>query len=70
MAIEFVKDRETKERDLELQERVAWAAIRRGVLADPSTTSLNIQPSLVTTVEVLEHGLDLVDDAIAEATGA
>jgi 4-aminobutyrate aminotransferase-like enzyme len=70
MAIEFVKDRETKERDLELQERVAWGAIRRGVLADPSTTSLNIQPSLVTTIEVLEHGLDLIDDAIAEATGA
>jgi 4-aminobutyrate aminotransferase-like enzyme len=70
MAIEFVKDRETKERDLELQERVAWAAIRRGVLADPSTTSFNIQPSLVTSVEVLERGLDLVDDAIAEATGA
>jgi 4-aminobutyrate aminotransferase-like enzyme len=70
MAIEFVKDRETKERDLELQERVAWAAIRRGVLADPSTTSFNIQPSLVTSVEVLERGLDLIDDAIAEATGA
>jgi 4-aminobutyrate aminotransferase-like enzyme len=69
MAIEFVKDRETKERDLELQERVAWAAIRRGVLADPSTTSFNIQPSLVTSVEVLERGLDLIDDAIAEATG-
>ena len=25
MAIEFVKDRDTKERDLALQERVAWA---------------------------------------------
>jgi 4-aminobutyrate aminotransferase-like enzyme len=69
MAIEFVKDRETKERDPELQERVAWAAIRRGVLADPSTTSLNVQPSLVTSVEVLERGLDLIDEAIAEATG-
>jgi hypothetical protein len=40
------------------------------VLDDPSTTSFNIQPSLVTSVEVLERGLDLIDDAIAEATGA
>jgi 4-aminobutyrate aminotransferase-like enzyme len=69
IAIEFVKDRTTKERDLELMERVAWGCIRRGVLVDASTTSLNLQPSLVTPVDVLEHGIAIVDEAIAEAVG-
>jgi 4-aminobutyrate aminotransferase-like enzyme len=68
MAVEFVRDRETKERDLELMERVAWGCIRRGLLADPSTTSLNLQPSLVMPVEVLEQAVSILDEAIAEAT--
>ncbi len=67
IAIEFVKDRVTKERDHELMERVAWGCIRRGLLADMSTTSFNIQPSLVVPVEVLEQATAIVDDAIAEA---
>ncbi len=70
MAIEFVKDRETKERDLDLQERVADACVRRGLLIDPSTTSLNIQPSLTMPVEVMDTVLSILDEAIAEATGA
>jgi len=68
MAIEFVKKRETKERDPALQERVAIGCVRRGLLADPSTTSLNLQPSLVTPVEVLEQAITILDEAIAEAT--
>jgi 4-aminobutyrate aminotransferase-like enzyme len=68
MAIEFVKDRVTKERDPELQERVAQGCVARGLLADPSTTSLNLQPSLVTPVEVLEQAIGIVDEAIVEAT--
>ena len=70
MAIEFVKDRETKERDLDLQERVADACVRRGLLIDPSTTSLNIQPSLTMPVEVMDTVLSILDEAIAEATAA
>jgi 4-aminobutyrate aminotransferase-like enzyme len=70
MAIEFVKDRETKERDLDLQERVADACVRRVLLIDPSTTSLNIQPSLTMPVEVMDTVLSILDEAIAEATGA
>jgi 4-aminobutyrate aminotransferase-like enzyme len=68
MAVEFVRDHETKERDLELMERVAWGCIRRGLLADPSTTSLNLQPSLVTPVEVLGRAVSILDEAIVEAT--
>jgi 4-aminobutyrate aminotransferase-like enzyme len=67
IAIEFVTDRVTKERDLDLMERVARACIRRGLLTDASTTSLNLQPSLVTPIDVLERGIAIVDDAIAEA---
>ena len=64
MAVEFVRDRATKERNLELQERVAAECLQRGLLVDSSTTSLNLQPSLVTPVEVLERGIDIVDAAI------
>jgi 4-aminobutyrate aminotransferase-like enzyme len=68
MAVEFVKHRETKERDLELQERVAWGCVRRGLLVDPSTTSLNLQPTLVTPVDVLGQAIAILDEAIVEAT--
>lgn len=70
MAIEFVMDRVTKERDLDLQERVADACVRRGLLIDPSTTSLNIQPSLTMPVEVMSTVLGILDEAIAEALAA
>jgi 4-aminobutyrate aminotransferase-like enzyme len=67
MAVEFVKDRETKERDLELQEQVAMGCVQRGLLVDPSTTSLNIQPSLTMPVGVMGTLLDVLGAAIAEA---
>ena len=46
LAIEFVRDPRDKERDPELQDAVAAEALRRGVLTDSSSTSLNLQPSL------------------------
>lgn len=70
MAVEFVKNRGTKERDLDLQERVAWGCVRRGLLLDPSTTSLNIQPSLTMPVEEMDTVLRILDEAIAEALAA
>ena len=70
LAVEFVKDRATKERDLDLQERVAWGCLRRGLLADPSTTSLNLQPSLTMPVEVMGTAIAILDEAIAEAVVA
>ena len=70
LAVEFVKDRVTKERDLELQERVAWGCLRRGLLVDPSTTSLNLQPSLTMPVEVMGTAMAILDEAIAEAVVA
>ena len=70
LAVEFVKDRVTKERDLDLQERVAWGCLRRGLLVDPSTTSLNLQPSLTMPVEVMDTAMAILDEAIAEAVVA
>ncbi|HSH32452.1 MAG TPA: aminotransferase class III-fold pyridoxal phosphate-dependent enzyme, partial [Actinomycetota bacterium] len=70
LAVEFVKDRVTKERDLDLQERVAWGCLRRGLLVDPSTTSLNLQPSLTMPVEVMGTAMAILDEAIAEAVVA
>jgi hypothetical protein len=37
------------------------------LLVDPSTTSLNIQPSLTMPVEVMGTVLGILDEAIAEA---
>jgi 4-aminobutyrate aminotransferase-like enzyme len=70
IAIEFVKDRTTKERDPDLMHRVDAGCIRRGLLADASTTSLNLQPSLVMPVELMARAGEIVDEAIAEAVEA
>jgi 4-aminobutyrate aminotransferase-like enzyme len=67
IAIELVRDRETKERAPELQEAVARAAVARGVLGDSSTASYNLQPSLVMPPEELERAFDLVTEAIEAA---
>jgi 4-aminobutyrate aminotransferase-like enzyme len=69
MAIEFVRDRETKERDPELQDAVAAQALRRGLLADSSTASLNVQPSLVMPAAALERAFEILDESIERVTG-
>ena len=68
-AIEFVRDRSTKERDPALQERVAREAARRGILGDSGTTSYNLQPSLTLPVDDLRAAYNSIGDAIAAAIG-
>ncbi|MFN8111578.1 MAG: aminotransferase class III-fold pyridoxal phosphate-dependent enzyme [Solirubrobacterales bacterium] len=65
-AIEFVVDPDTRERDPGLQDRVAAGMLRRGVLADSSTTSLNIQPSLLMPPPAFEVALEAVAEAVDE----
>jgi 4-aminobutyrate aminotransferase-like enzyme len=65
-ALEFVTDRHTKRRDTELQHEVARAAFARGLVADSSTTSLNVQPSLITPLEVIDQAAAIVADAVTE----
>jgi 4-aminobutyrate aminotransferase-like enzyme len=66
-AIEFVRDRQAAELDSQLQHAVAAEMVRRGVLADSSTTTLNIQPSLVMPPDVLDRVYDIIGDAIEAA---
>jgi 4-aminobutyrate aminotransferase-like enzyme len=69
-AIEFVRDRETAELDSELQGSVAAEMLRRGVLADSSTTSINVQPSLVMPPAKLDLVYEIVGESIEAALGA
>jgi 4-aminobutyrate aminotransferase-like enzyme len=63
-ALEFVTDRVSKQRDLELQHEVAVEMFARGLIADSSTTSLNIQPSLITPLDVIDQAAGIVTDAM------
>jgi 4-aminobutyrate aminotransferase-like enzyme len=65
-AIEFVRDRETAERDPELQNAVSAAMLRRGGIAVSSTTSLNVQPSLVMPAAALDKAYALIDESIEQ----
>jgi 4-aminobutyrate aminotransferase-like enzyme len=64
-AIELVKDSATKERDPERQRQLAERMAARGILADSSTTSLNIQPSLVLPVETLQIAYAVIGEELA-----
>jgi 4-aminobutyrate aminotransferase-like enzyme len=70
-AIELVRDRATKERAADLQHALAVECLNRGVLADSSSTSYNIQPSLAMPPEALDAAYDIVAaamDAVLVAT--
>jgi 4-aminobutyrate aminotransferase-like enzyme len=67
MAVEFVRDRETKERAPAFQEAVAAECLRRGLLADSSTATYNLQPSLVMPVALMDRAVEILDEAIAAA---
>jgi 4-aminobutyrate aminotransferase-like enzyme len=66
-AIELVRDRESKERDRELQDLTWTEAVRRGVFTDSSSTSLNIQPSLLMDPAEFGAALDTIGEALAAA---
>jgi 4-aminobutyrate aminotransferase-like enzyme len=70
MALELVEDSASRARAPALQERVAMAALERGIMTDSSTTSLNIQPSLVMTPSALSDALDLVCESVDEVLRA
>jgi 4-aminobutyrate aminotransferase-like enzyme len=69
VGVELVADKASQERAPELQEAVAAALLRRGVLTDSSTSTLNIQPSLVMTPTALRSALALVCEAVDEVLG-
>ena len=60
-------DRESRERDSELQHLVARKATELGILTDSSSASLNIQPSLAMQPEVFSAALDRIAEAVDQA---
>jgi hypothetical protein len=64
-----VTDRVTKERDPDRQHVLAARLAARGILADSSTTSLNLQPSLVLAPDTLETAYEVVEEELAAIGG-
>jgi len=68
-AIELVTDRATKQRDASRQRDLAERLARRGILADSSTTSLNLQPSLLLPVQTMRMAYAVIDEELAAIEG-
>jgi 4-aminobutyrate aminotransferase-like enzyme len=66
VGIELVTDKSSQNRAADLQESLAAAILRRGVLVDSSTTTLNVQPSLVMDPAALRVSLGLICEAVDE----
>lgn len=66
MGIEFVKDRKSKEPDLEAGHGVYRLASSRGVALVPAGHILRLSPPIVMDERALLRGLDLIDEAIGE----
>lgn len=69
IGLELVTDKESQGRAPDLQEGLADAILRRGILVDSSTTSINIQPSLVMDPDALRSALGIVCEVVAEVLG-
>jgi 4-aminobutyrate aminotransferase-like enzyme len=67
IAIEFVKDRATKERAPEFQHLVEQECVRRGLVVITHNAALRVLPSLTMPPEVFEQGMAIIGDSIAAA---
>jgi 4-aminobutyrate aminotransferase/(S)-3-amino-2-methylpropionate transaminase len=73
LALEFVRDAESKLPALEIATAVAEAAMRRGLLilrAGIEGNCLRVLVALVATDEQIDESLDVFAEAVAEALGA
>ena len=69
IGLELVTDKASQGRAADLQDALADAILRRGILVDSSTTTINIQPSLVMDPDSLRSALAIVCDAVDEVVG-
>lgn len=70
VAVEFVKDRKTRERDVAFASRVNRECLKRGLYAvQDANAHLRIQPPLNIPRPLFEQGLDILADAIRVASG-
>jgi len=66
IGVEFVKDRASKQPDVELRDRVEMATFQRGViLLGCGANSIRWSPPLILTPENVDVALEIFDDAIA-----
>ncbi|WP_297064388.1 leucine/methionine racemase [Thermococcus sp.] len=67
LGVELVKDRETKERAYDEAKKVVWRAYELGlIVAFLQGNVLRIQPPLTIEEELLEEGLDRLEEAIED----
>ncbi|MDD6876204.1 MAG: aminotransferase class III-fold pyridoxal phosphate-dependent enzyme, partial [Clostridiaceae bacterium] len=66
LAIELVRDRETKEEFPEAGKLVYKKAFAKGLAWVPSGHILRLSPQLIMEDEVAMRGLDIIEEAIAE----
>ncbi|AEH24031.1 leucine/methionine racemase [Pyrococcus yayanosii] len=67
LGVELVKDRETKERALDETKKVVWRAFELGlIVAFLQGNVLRIQPPLTIEEELLEEGLERLEEAIED----
>ena len=65
IGVEFVKDRASKEPDVELRDRVEMASFKRGlILLGCGANSIRWSPPLILTRENVDVALEIFDDAV------
>lgn len=71
LAVEFVKDRKTREKDFEMAAKVARLCLESGLypIHDSISWFVRIQPPLNIEPDLFEQGLDILEDAILKAGG-
>jgi 4-aminobutyrate aminotransferase-like enzyme len=69
IAVEFVKDKLTKERYPELQEAVELACVRRGLVVITHNAALRVLPSLTMKADLFRKGMDIIVESIEAAIG-
>ena len=67
IAVEFVRDRATKERFPEFQHAVELETVRRGLVGIHHNASLRVLPGLTMPVDLFRRGLTIIDEAIGAA---
>ena len=69
IGIEFVRDRQTKERAVDERNALVQAMFRRGVLIlGAGKNAVRLAPPLVLTKDQADAVLKVMDDALAEVT--
>src|SRR5690606_36867553 len=71
LGIEFVKDRQTRERAVELRDHIIQRAFEMGLLLIPcGTNSIRMTPPLNIDRPLVEEGLTIFERVLTEAEGA